>query len=48
MTAAEWCRHLKIDMPFGIGLPVLAADVGLLAAAGVRAIAVNAVVTTPD
>ncbi|AGL21486.1 hypothetical protein [Actinoplanes sp. N902-109] len=30
------------DMPFGIGLPVLAVGLGLLLANGVRAIAVNA------
>ena len=35
------------DMPFGIGLPVLAAGFGLLAAACVRAVATNAVVTSP-
>ena len=35
------------DMPFGIGLPVLVAGLGLLTAACVRAVAVNAIVTTP-
>lgn len=34
----DWAQ----DMPFGIGLPVLAAGFGLLAAACVRAVAVNA------
>ncbi|MGW4946796.1 hypothetical protein ACWEOZ_35010 [Actinoplanes sp. NPDC004185] len=36
------------DMPFGIGLPVLATGLGLLAAACVRAVAVNAVETSPN
>ena len=40
----DWAQ----DMPFGIGLPVLAVGLGLLAAACVRAIAVNAVVTSPN
>ena len=35
-------------MPFGIGLPVLAAGFGLLAASCVHAVAVNAVTTTAD
>jgi hypothetical protein len=36
------------DMPFGIGLPVLATGLGLLAAACVRAVAVNAVEASPS
>ena len=34
-------------MPFGIGLPVLAAGLGLLAAACIRAVAVNAFTSAP-
>ena len=40
----DWAQ----DMPFGIGLPVLAAGFGLLAAACIRAVAEHAVVTTPN
>ncbi len=40
----EWAQ----DMPFGIGLPVLAIGFGVLAAACVRAVAVNAVIRGTD
>ena len=36
------------DIPFGIGLPVLAAGFGLLAAACIRAVAANAGASEPD